>query len=220
MELVGGVIGKDDTAIRAGLTSMSGASAGRDAFFRRLQFDELSVQSAMLLLRQSAVPRLNYLLRCTPPVCVAEHAARFDENVLDSATTKLRVGRWERGLVNVTRQLRATLRHGGFGLTSAVQTSPAAYLGSLAALRSCPVFADYGAKDGSPLPATLQLHGWIASSMKEVQKAAPTCGMLGLLPASASVFFQHFASQPSTTSSSLQSALSKQAKNHTNMMPL
>ena len=214
MELVGGVVGKDDTAIRTGLTSLSNASAGRDAFFRRLQFDELSVQSAMLLLRQSAVPQLNYLLRCTPPVCVAEQATTFDENVLDSARTKLRVGRWERGLVNVTRQLRAALRHGGFGLTSAVHTSPAAYLGSLAAVHACPVFADYREKDGSPLPASSQLHGWIASSMNEMQKAAPTCGMLGLLPASASVFFQHFASQPPAASSSLQSALSKQAKSY------
>ena len=172
------------------------------------------MQSGMLLLRQSAVPQLNYLLRCTPPVCVAEQAARFDDSVLDSARTKLSVSRWERGLVNVTRQLRAALRHGGFGLTSAVQTSPAAYLGSLAAVRSCPVFADYGATDGLPLSATSQLHGWIASSMNEMQKAAPTCGTLGLLPASASVFFQHFTSQPSTTSSSLQSALSKQAKSY------
>ena len=32
MELVGGVIGKDDTAIRAGLTSLFGASAGRNTF--------------------------------------------------------------------------------------------------------------------------------------------------------------------------------------------
>jgi hypothetical protein len=214
MELVGGVIGKDEAAIRAGMASMFGSNAGRDAFFRRLQFDELSVQSAMLLLRQCAVPQMNYLLRCTPPVCIAEQATSFDESMLDSARTKLRVGRWERGLADTTRQLRAALRHGGFGLTSAVQTSPAAYLGSLAAVHSCPVFAGYRGKDGAPLPASSQLHSWITSSMAEVQEATPTCSELELLPASASVFFQHFASKPSTIFSSLQSAVSKQAKSY------
>ena len=53
------------------------ADSGSDAFFRRLQLEELPVQSAMLLLRQCATPRMNYALRCTPPECIAEQAAQW-----------------------------------------------------------------------------------------------------------------------------------------------
>ena len=74
-----------------GLNQMLNDDAGQEAFFYRLQLQGLSVQSAMLILRQCAVPQLNYLLRCTPPRCIREHAARFDERVLDAAYEKLAI---------------------------------------------------------------------------------------------------------------------------------
>ena len=56
-----------------------------------MQQHELSVQSAMLLLRQCAVPQLNYLLRCTPPSCVREQAEKFDQLVQQVALDKLAI---------------------------------------------------------------------------------------------------------------------------------
>jgi hypothetical protein len=57
-----------------------------------------------------------------------------------------------------------------------------------------------------PLPATAQLHGWIAGSMATLLNTAPGCA--ALLPPSAAVFFQH----PSIVhSSSLQRKLNEQA---------
>ena len=49
VEIVGAVIGRDEAAIRAGVAATLGADRGADAFFTRLQLDELRVQSSMLL---------------------------------------------------------------------------------------------------------------------------------------------------------------------------
>ena len=50
--VVGAVVGRDDTAIRAGIHSVLSAAGGtHDAFLRRLQLDEMPIQTAMLLLR-------------------------------------------------------------------------------------------------------------------------------------------------------------------------
>ena len=97
---------------------------------------------------------------------------------------------------------------GGFGLTSAVQTSPAAYIGSLAAVASAPAFAKYSLPQ-HPLPANTLLHGWIANSMATLMDAAPPCA--DLLPPNAAVFFQH---PTITRSSSLQRTLTQQATDY------
>ena len=109
--------------------------------------------------------------------------------------------------------------HGGFGLTSARKTSPAAFLGSMAAVAAAPVFAPYTQPD-CPLPSSSLLHDWIDDSMRTVlsdvqtsQDETTTCE--GLLPPSAAAFFYHFAPRsPSTTNNSalvLQHELSSQA---------
>ena len=52
IEVVGAVVGRDEDAIRAGVAATLSVDEGSAAFFRRLQLDALSVQSAMLILRQ------------------------------------------------------------------------------------------------------------------------------------------------------------------------
>ena len=47
--VVGAVVGRDDAAIRAGVHSVLSAAGGHDAFRRRLQLDEMPIQTAMLL---------------------------------------------------------------------------------------------------------------------------------------------------------------------------
>ena len=94
---------------------------------------------------------MNYALRCTPPPCIASAAADFDQLVVGAAQSKLRLSDDEVKQQPTTLQLlRAPLRHGGFGLASALQTSPAAYLGSLAAVASAPALAQYGEPEHLP----------------------------------------------------------------------
>jgi hypothetical protein len=85
VQVVGAIVGKDEAAIIDGVTRTFGDDAGRSAFFRRVQSDALHFNSAMLLLRHCGVPQLNYLLRCTPPPCIAQQAATFDEQLLNAA---------------------------------------------------------------------------------------------------------------------------------------
>ena len=72
VQVLGAVVGKDETAIIDGITVILGDDKGSTVFFRRAQSDALHFNSAMLLLRHCGVPQLNYLLRCTPPSCIAQ----------------------------------------------------------------------------------------------------------------------------------------------------
>ena len=209
IETVGAIVGKDEDAIREGLNQMLNDDAGQEAFFYRLQLQGLSAQSAMLILRQCAVPQLNYLLRCTPPRCIREHAARFDERVLDAAYEKLAIPE-EHTTETSNRILRAPLRHGGFGLTSAERTAPAAYLGSMAAVSNAPAFA--ANRQPESLPAGSALHSWIEDSMRTVLDHAPANSKH--LPATAASFISHFHAAPAAMRHTLQRTLSSQATKH------
>jgi hypothetical protein len=210
VELVGAVVGKNEAAITTGLAAVLDADDGTVAFFRRLQLDELPTNDTMQLLRQCAVPKMTYLLRCTPPPCIDERADAFDHQVLNGAMDKLQLPPDQRD-DSTLRRLRAKPSHGGHGLASARQTSPAAYLGSLAAVRDAPALAIY-CDESHPLPASTMLHGWITGSMEALVSATPESA--DSLPATASSFFHHYASAPKSLSSSLQHTLSLQACSH------
>ena len=224
VEVVGAVIGRDDDAIRAGVAATLNVDEGTAAFFPRLQLDTLSVQSAMLILRQCGVPKMNYALRCMPPPCVEQQATTFDELVMDAARSKLLLHVDEVQQPLAKQLLRAPLRHGGFGLTSAITTSPAAYLGSVAAVSAAsaaPAFVPYSQPD-CVLPSSSLLHGWIEGSMRAIVDATPECQQL--LPPTASTFFQRFrpvsASSRIEVSFVLQHQLSLQATASTHQASL
>jgi hypothetical protein len=210
VEVMGAVVGQDEAAIRAGVAATLADDSKSAAFFRRLVLEGVSLRCAMLLLCKCAVPQYNYLLRCLPPTCIAEQADVFDAQVLHAAKSKLDLDPDEQGGETV-EFLQGRLRHGGWGLTSARTTSPAAYLGSLAAVHSAPVFAAYRDAD-TPLPRDSLLHGWIDSSMRQLLAATPETSEH--LPSSASSFFSHYAKASPSLSSSLQSTLSLQATSH------
>ena len=168
---MGAIVGKDEAAIIDGVTRTFGDDAGRTAFFRRVQSDALNFNSAMLLLRQCGVPQLNYLLRCMAPPCIAQQAATFDELLLNAAAIRLGVDYDHLNAENIY-WMQAKLRHGGEGLTSAERTSPAAYLGSLAAVATAPVFAPYSDVD-CPLESDSLLLGWIEHSTLQVVETTP-----------------------------------------------
>ena len=166
--------------------------------------------NAVRNLRQCGVPKMNYALRCTPPSCIAQQATAFDNLVLSTAKAKLLLSDDEVRQQPTVEYLRAPLRHGGFGLTSALRTSPAAYLGSVAAVGGASAFVQHAQPD-CPLPSDSLLHSWLEASMDAITKESPNCQLL--FPATASAFFQHIAelSTSSRKSSSLQHQLSVQA---------
>jgi len=209
MEVMGAVVGRDEEAVKEGMREVLGPSH-HSTFFSRLLSNVLPIQHAMLILRQCAVPQLNYVMRCVPPPCIADEAAQFDEMTIRTALDKLTITEQER-TPEQTRILQAKLNRGGFGLTSAVSTSPAAYLGSLAAIADVKVFAPYTSVT-TPLPTNTLLHHCIDVSMKQVTDATPSSAKD--LPSSPSLFFHHFTNQSTAISSSLQSTLSLQAHQH------
>ena len=210
MEVVGAAVGRDEQAVREGVRLVR-QQAGNDAFFRRLLLDEMPVQSAMLLLRQCMVPQLNYLLRCTPPSCVQDVCAEFDAQVLTAAVDKLDLTDDEAAATDTARLLRARLKDGGFGLTSAALTSPGAYLGSLAAAHAALAFIPYSTA-ARPLPADSLLHGWIEQSMASVTRRTPSCAEH--LPAAATSFFSFYSTKSKTLAPALQRTLNTQATEH------
>ena len=75
--VVGAVVGRDDDAIREGMRNVLSEAGGHDAFLRRVQLNEMPIQTAMLLLRLCLVPSLNYHLRCIAPACIDDEARLF-----------------------------------------------------------------------------------------------------------------------------------------------
>jgi hypothetical protein len=210
--VVGAVVGRDDAAIRAGMHSVLSAAGGHDAFLRRLQLDEMPIQTAMLLLKQCMVPTMNYYVRCIAPVCIEDETHHFDQRVMEAAMDKLGLDGAERG-ERATTLLQRKLRDGGWGLTPATRTSSAAFLGSLAACHAEPAFAPYSG--GTPLPSTSRLHGWIDDSMQRVRRAAPgdeyQVDIEPLLPYTAGDFFRFYSTAEPSVTTKLQRSLSAKA---------
>ena len=213
--VVGAVVGRDDAAIREGMHSVLAGAGGHDAFLRRIRLDEMPIQTATLLLRQCLVPALNYHLRCIAPVCIENEARLFDQRMMEAAMDKLGLDEDERH-ERTTTLLQRRLRDGGWGLASAASTSPAAFLGSMAACRDEPVFAQY--YGDTPVPHSSQLYGWLDDSLQRVRQAAPgdkyQADIEPLLPVTASTFFSfHSTADPSITSK-LQRTLNAKATQH------
>jgi hypothetical protein len=170
--VLGAIIGASEGDIARGLREYWENDLSMSPFFRRIDSGHLSVQISMLLLRQCGVPKLHYLLRCLPPLLSGGVASQFDELVMQSALEQLDI-RVEEQAAHVKFWLRATLSHGGFGLSSAVETAPRAYISSLAAMAassSTSLFASYC--DGSQtLDSTSNLYEWINHALKQLKSS-------------------------------------------------
>ena len=205
--MLGAVIGKNITEIATGVAELV-PNLQTDPFFRRLTNPHLGVQTAMILLRLCGVPKMNYLLRVTPPEAIKELAAAFDEDALYIAHQLLdTVGDSNAQADDITQQLQAPLRLGGFGITSAAATSHTAYLASVAS--ALPVAALHAYTQANhPLPTDTMLHTQLSECITTISSTTPSCSEV--LPDSASNFFSHYGQQ-SATISKLQSTLNKRA---------
>ena len=214
--VVGAVVGRDDAAIHTGIQSILSAADSHSTFLRRLQLDDMPLDTALLLLRQSMVPAMNYFLRCIAPVCIEAEARRFDQRMMDAAMNKLGLDEGERDEETVARLQRKLREGGGWGLTPAVRTSPAAFLGSLAICHTEQAFTPYCGT--ASLPASTLSHGWIADSLQRVRRAAPgddyQADIEPLLPATAADFFSYYYAADSSVTTRLQHKLNAKANSH------
>ena len=214
--VVGAVVGRDDAAIRTGMRSILSAAGNYDTFLRRLQLDAMPLDTALLLLRMCMVPAMNYFVRCLAPVCIEDEARHFDQRMLDAAMNKLGLDEGEQ-TEEMATQLQLKMREGGgWGLTGAARTSPAAFLSSLATCHTESIFTPYCGT--TPLPPSSLLHGWIDDCLQRVRRAAPgddyQTDIELLLPATADDFFSyHKAAEPSVTTK-LQHKLNAKATSY------
>jgi len=163
IKVLGAIVGKDIQLIKRGMQQH--IPKATDPFFARLTNSNLSKQSAMILLRHCGVPKINYLLRCIPPAAIAQLAECFDDMII---TLAKRIGDTGPLTPLQRKQLQWPLRKGGFGLTSAKQTSHLAYLSSVAASRAVAVLHQYTSST-HPLPEDCLLYTQLQGCIEMIQ---------------------------------------------------
>jgi hypothetical protein len=170
LRLLGNVIGVDDTREAAALHSHTRFCADQLIALRRLPF--LRKPTAMLALQQLTGTVLTHRLRAMSPTAVASHAARYDELVLHTAHTIIGVTECDGDRYD--RQLRWRMRNGGFGLTSAVDIAPAAFLAGVeCALRRSPAFSSVWS-GAIPLESASRVYVSINDCLARIRQAANT----------------------------------------------
>ena len=150
LPLLGSIVGSDT---KAAMTFASSKAEAHSPFFHALTHESMPLQNAYLLLRSSAVPRLNFLCRTLPPHITLDACQIFQAHVLKTALHLLQLPQQSLSQVAL-RQIQLPLRLGGLGLRSVVDTAPAAYLGSLAA--SAPLIAPICSPPPAPSLTILQ----------------------------------------------------------------
>jgi hypothetical protein len=172
-------------------------------------------QTAMTALRCLTGTVLTNRLRAMTPASTATHAAEYDECVLRAAHHLVGISTAQGDRYD--EQLRWPLRNGGFGLISAVEIAPAAYLaGAACTLQSSPTFAPVwsGATDLDP---TWPLYKAVADGIRRVSETDAQLAALcprdklakisaSVLPTGAETFVQDIRAM-SAESCLLQSAL-------------
>jgi hypothetical protein len=139
---------------------------------------------------------MGYLLRVTPPAAIADLASKFDHKLFNTIQVLLDMeGESEENIIRLKQALKP-LRHGGFGLTSAVHTSPIAYLSSVASAAAVPVFSEFASAQ-SQLPNDCPLYQHLSQCIQMITHNTPSSR--NLLPRNAASFFTHFTSAQTST---------------------
>lgn len=129
--LLGSAVGRTDDILHRLLVQQIGTT--HDDMFKRLLNRDLKIQSAMLLLRQCMIPKLNYILRTVRPSATARITAQFDSQALECSFNMLEMNRTkisETFKDQLIAQLRLPCKMSGFGLRSSAMVAPFAYLDS------------------------------------------------------------------------------------------
>jgi len=216
LRLLGSVVGIDDAAEAATLHSDKGFCDDQLVAMRRLPL--LSRTTAGLALPYLAGSVLTHRLRAMSPAATAAHAAQYDARVRAAAHALI-------GIVasdgdRYDRQISLPHRLGGFGLATAVEVAPAAFIAGVeCALRNAPALVSLWEGSLSLPPASrlslaiddclLRLRRTVAAlktasaSRSRSSTARSTAGTTSQrkrlhLPTSASSFISHFRAQPAS----------------------
>src|SRR3984957_10597861 len=215
--VLGAVIGKNGEHIKEGLRRHM---KDMKLFLQRLTNPHMSVQAGMMMLRKCGIPKLNYLLRCTPPSAIEEMAMQMDEDILDTVKVMLDLTQQERHNEDVIDLLQAPLCYGGFGLQSALKKSPLAYIASLATVIDVGVFSSFGGDPDALLHNSMPY--WeLRQCLHQVRSLLSIDDDIEntLLPSSPNEFFSFFA-QHHNLISHLQHNLNSQATKLTHQASL
>ena len=123
--------------------------------FQAIMHPTLRSQHAMLLLRASTLPRINFLCRTLATPLVSDACEKFDEQVRHAAITILRLDQDHLSHEAICQML-LPMRLGGLGLCRTLDISPAAFLGSIAG--SSPMLVNVQRPDGPAHSPSLLHH--------------------------------------------------------------
>jgi hypothetical protein len=213
LRVLGCVVGASDVSVADELRDNSKFQAEQRVAFRRLPL--MHKQTGMTALRCLTGAVLTNRLRAMTPASTAAHAAEYDACVLRAAHYLVGVNTAQGDRYD--EQLRWPLRIGGFGLTSALEIAPAAYLaGAACTLQSSRTFAPVwsGVAHFDP---TWPLYAAVADGIRRISETDARLAALcspdklakisaSVLPTGAETFVQDIRAL-STESCLLQSAL-------------
>ena len=130
MEVLGGPIGLDEKAIELWCLDQIRV---HDQFFALLRHPLLSSHYSLLLLKSSLRPRLNYVMRCTPPSLLAPALLDFDRSCMNLLRDKIAPRALSGAISEFSRcQISLPASEGGLGIPCLRTTSLAAFLASVA----------------------------------------------------------------------------------------
>jgi Reverse transcriptase (RNA-dependent DNA polymerase) len=198
LKVLGCVVGTAETSVAEELCTNPKFTADQRVAFQRLPL--LKKQTGMTALRYLTGTVLTNRLRAMTPASTETHAAEYDGYVLRAAHRLVGIAAIQGDTYDT--QLRWPLRLGGFGLLSAVEIAPAAYIAGLACtLPSSPAFATVWRGDGE-LDSSWPLYHATADSIARIEKTEAQlisqCPVdlvakvsASVLPANADTFVQH-----------------------------
>ena len=132
-EVLGGPIGFDANLIQQWCLRQVKA---HDVFFTRLHHSEMDAHHALLLLKVSLRPRINFLMRCAPPSLMRTALTYFDSQIKQCLANKV-MSNPDLYSSDVladnsfsARQMRLPNRKGGLGLSDLFLSSNTAYFAS------------------------------------------------------------------------------------------
>jgi hypothetical protein len=211
LRLLGCVIGADDSCVADELKRNKLFRLDRLAAFRRVPL--MSKHTGMLALQHLTGKVITNRLRAMPPATTLHHARTYDAGLLRVAHSIIGIAAADGDQYD--EQLQSSLSMGGFGLTSAVNIAPAAYLaGAENTLRLAPAFSEVW-NGKRPLLAASSMSSAINDSLHRINTAEAMlisrCESTAvseispsILPADAASFAAHFRTTPAY---SIQSAI-------------
>lgn len=140
IKALGTILTRNTNVLRRWLVEEMQKSHGQ--LFTLLKDKRMPSQVAFTLLRMCGVPRVLYWLRTSPPEATYDLADKFDELILETASSILAIPSFD---TMARKQLCLPVKKGGFGLRAMGQCTDAAWISGFAqAIQYCTSFINDG----------------------------------------------------------------------------